>query len=152
MRKFSQKIFYFKKFSLFQGSAGFTLIESLTAIFILTIGITAILEAFPSGVFIQKSSQMSTIANQLCQEKMEEVVSQSYDETVAGVYEEAYGSLGLFPLYKRKTEISYFDPNNPGMVPAGDLGIKKIKVTVYWHSHLGVAEKSISFADLYAKR
>ena len=144
--------FYSRKFSSLRSGAGFTLIEALAAIFILSVGISAVFQAFPSGVFVQKSAQMNTIANQLCQEKMEEIVSQSYDETIGGTYGEAYGSLSLFPSYKRVTEIRYFDPNNPGVTPGSDLGVKKIKVTVFWRSHLGVAEKSISVSDLFAKR
>lgn len=131
---------------------GFTLIESLAAIFILTIGISAIFQAFPSGVFVQKTAQMNTIANQLCQEKMEEVVFKSYDEMAVGIQEEAYGSMAGFASFKRKTEISYFDPNNPGTVPGSDLGIKKIKITVYWYSHMGVAEKSVTVSNLFTRR
>jgi len=150
-KRFPQK-FYFRKFPLLKKSAGFTLVESLIAIFILTVGISAIFQAFPSGVFVQKSAQMSTVANQLCQQKTEEIVSQSYEAIVVGTQEEGYGSLILFPLYKRKTEISYFDPNNPGTVPASDLGIKKIKITIFWYSSLKLIEKSVSVSDLIAKR
>ena len=147
MRKNIQRLFNFKKAKL-----GFTLIESLAAIFVLAIGISAIFQAFPSGVFIQKTAQMNTVANQLCQEKMEEIIAKSYDEMLLGTQEEAYGSIPSFNSYKRRTEISYFDPNNPGIVPGSDLGIKKIKVTVYWLSHLGVAERSFSVTNLFSKR
>ncbi len=135
-----------------QSKKAFTLIELLIAIFILTVGIVAILQAFPLGTHIQKSAQMTSTALQLGQAKMEEIISQSYIEISLGIDEEIYGSIANFSSYKRKTEISYFDPNNPETPPAQDLGIKKIETTVFWHSPLGISEKEVKIANLITRR
>ena len=152
MKNIVQNSRHINKLLSLKSSAGFTLIESLAAIFILTVGITAVLQSFPAGVVIQKTAQINTIANQLCQEKMEEIISRSYEEMVPGSFEESYGTLPLFPSFKRAIEIGYYDPNNPGVVPATDLGIKKIRVTVYWQQNLGTSERSVAVSNLYAKR
>lgn len=136
----------------FRNSEGFTLIELLVAIFILTIGIIAILQAFPLGTYVQKSAQMTSTAIQLSQAKMEEIISQSYNEISLGIVEEDYGSITNFNSYKRRTEVSYFDPNNPEVPPSEDLGIKKIEVTVFWRSPLGISEKEVKIANLIAQR
>ena len=131
---------------------GFTITELLVAIFVLAIGILAVLQAVPFAAQIQKSSQMATVAVQLCQGKMEEIISLSYDEIISGNTDEAYGFDSEFPSFRRRTEISYFDPNNPTVVPGGDLGIKKINVIVYWKSPMQIQEKQVKIATLFAER
>ncbi len=131
---------------------GFTLIELLVAIFILTVGILTVSQAFPLGVHVQKSAQMDTVANQLCQTKMEEIFSLSYDEISLETVEEAYGSIDSFSSYRRRTETSYFDPNNPDIPSVADMGIKKIKITVFWRSPLGATERKVIIANLIAQK
>lgn len=131
---------------------GFTIIELLISIFVLTVGIVAVLYIFPLGTQIQKSSQMTTVAVQLSQGKIEETISKSYAEIITGIVEEDYGFISNFSSYKRKTEVSYFDPGNPPTPPASDLGIKKIQVTVFWRSPLGISEKEVKLITLIAKR
>ena len=58
----------------------FTLIETIIAIFILAVGITAVLTMFPLGIQIVNSSKMATIATHLAQEKIEEIISTPYGE------------------------------------------------------------------------
>ena len=135
-----------------QFKKSFTLIELLLAIFVLTVGILGVSQAFPLGVYIQKSAQMDTVANELCQSKMEEIFSLSYGEIALGAAEDSYGSLPSFLSYKRRTEISYFDPNNPGVPAVTDVGIKKIKITVFWHSPIGISEKQATITNLIAER
>jgi len=81
---------------------GFTLIELLVAIFVLTVGIVAVLQAFPLGTYIQKSSQMTTVAIQLSQAKLEELISKSYDDPLlfVGTTTESYGTVSGFSSYK----------------------------------------------------
>jgi len=131
---------------------GFTLIELLVAIFILVIGIVAVLQAFPFGANIQRQAQMATVALQLNQEKMEEIISCQYNEILVGTVEESYGFDPDFLSFKRITEVEYFDPNNPEVPPAEDSGIKKIEVTVFWRAPLGTTEKEVKLATLIAKR
>ncbi len=133
-------------------SESFTIIELIISVFILTVGISAVLYMFPIGIQIQKASQMATVAIQLSQGKMEEIISKSYGEIIAGTVEEDYGFDSDFSSYRRETEISYFNPENPQIVPVSDLGIKKIQVTVFWRSPLGISEKEIKLITLFARK
>ncbi|MDD2696564.1 MAG: type II secretion system protein [Candidatus Pacebacteria bacterium] len=131
---------------------GFTIVELLVAIFILSVGIVASLYIFPTGTHIQKSAQMTSVAVQLGQGKMEEIISRSYSEIAVGIVDESYGFDPALTSYRRKTEINYFDPNNPSVPPGSDLGIKKITIQVFWHSPLGVGEKEVKLATLIAQK
>ncbi len=133
---------------------GFTLIEVLAAVFVLAVGIVAVLQAFPLGTHIQKSSQMTTVAIQLSQARLEEIISKSYDDPLlfVGTTTESYGTVSGFSSYKRTTRINYYDPNNPSQIPIADLGIKKIEITVFWKSPLGVSEKEAKIATLFSQK
>ena len=131
---------------------GFTIIESLISIFVLTVGIVAVLYIFPLGSQIQQSNQMATIAVQLSQGKIEEIISKSYGEISVGIIEEDYGFDSNFSSHKRKTEVNYFDPGNPQIPASNDLGIKKIEVTVQWQSPLRLGEKSVNLITLIAEK
>lgn len=110
------------------------------------------MEVFPLGTYLQKSGQLNTIAVQLAQAKMEEINFNSYDEVAAGTTEEDYGSIPSFLPFKRSTEISFFDPDNPDVPPAGDLGIKKVEISVFWHSSLGINEKEVKIANFIVQK
>jgi len=131
---------------------GFTLIELLIAIFVLAVGLVAVLQAFPMGAYIQKTAQMTTMAVQISQDKMEEIISQQYLEINTGTMEEIYGFDPDNPSFRRETEVSYFDPDNPEVPPAEDSGIKKVRISVFWHSHLGLLEKEVKIATLIARK
>ncbi len=134
---------------------GFTLIETMVAVFVLAVGIAGVLYMFPLGARLAKSGQMSSMATALAQAKMEEEISRSYDELSVATTTEAYGFDETLPAFKRETNIVCVDPNlNLSEVVdcSPDPGIKKIKVTVFWKSPLGVSEKSINLVSLIAKR
>lgn len=125
---------------------GFTLVEAMVAVFILTVGISAILVIFPSGLRIVRSSKMATVATHLAQEKIEEIISQPY----ADISSEAEQTLSSpFNAYSRETEVVCFDPNG-GLVPncPDDTGIKEIKVIVSW----GITDKKIELTTLIKQR
>jgi len=128
---------------------GFTLIELIIAIFVLAVGIVGVLYMFPMGTQIGKSAQMATTATQLGQAKIEELVSKSYGEVSSST--EAYGKIPGFEAYKRITAVDYYDPVN-AITTSSDTGIKKVAITVFWKSPLGVTEKSINLVSLIAKR
>lgn len=131
---------------------GFTLIELLIAIFVLAVGLVAVLQAFPMGAYIQKTAQMTTTAVQISQDKMEEIISRQYAEIVVGTTDEVYGFDTDSPSFRREIEVNYFDPDNPEVPPAEDSGIKKVRVSVFWRSHLGLLEKEVKIATLIAKK
>lgn len=139
---------------------GFTLIEVLIAVFLLTVGIVGVMTMFPLGVQTAKSSQMASVGNFLAQEKFEQLISKSYDDPqlTPGFIIEDYGDITGFEFYKRETMVS--------CVRSGDLSedvcdydltgdptpMKKVEVEIFWRSSLGVTEKSIKLAGLVSKR
>jgi len=127
---------------------GVTIIEILIAVFILVVGILGVLSMFPIGTKFTTFSKMASVATQLAQEKTEEIISQSYDNISSSV--EDYGKISGFEAYKRISEVNYYDPESSNTTTT-DTGIKKITVTVFWHSPLW-GEKSINLITFFARR
>jgi len=133
----------------YQSTIGLTIIELMIAIFILAVGLIGVLSAFPLGAQLENSAQMATTAIQLAQAKMEDIISKPYED----IGSEAKQTLASpFSAYSRETEITYFNPDNPEVIPTEDMGIKKIKVTVSWKSALGSSSKKVEIFSLIAKR
>ena len=131
---------------------GFTVTELLVSIFVLTIGIVGVANSIPMAARIQKTGQAAASAVLLAQSKMEDVISESYDEISTGTVSEAYGFSSHSPSFRRTTQISTFNPNNPSIAPAQDLGIKKIIVSVFWKSPLSISEKEVKLVTLFADK
>ena len=104
---------------------------------------------FPMGIQTGQSAKMASIATQLSQAKIEEMISKSYDEIIS--LTEEYGEIADFEIYKRVTEVNYYDPVN-STTTESDLRIKKIEVTVFWKSSLGGSGKNINLVTLISKR
>ncbi len=130
----------------------FTLIELIIAIFILSIGISAILTMFPLGIQIARSSKMAAVAVYLGEAKIEEIIYMPYEGISIGTFNEP--SLpSPFTAYERETRVSYVDPTSSDLLEVGtDLGIKKIKVTVSWDSPLKITDESIELLTLISKK
>lgn len=147
--------YFFKDFSPItsprESDRGFTMIELIIAIFILSVGILTVFLMFPLGIQIMKSSEMATTGTQLGQEKIEEVISCSYEAVSIGVTTES-PLPSPFGAYRRETEVSYVDPALGLQEVVTDKGVKRIEVTVFWKSPLGIAEKSIKIETLISRR
>jgi type II secretory pathway pseudopilin PulG len=128
---------------------GFTLIELIITTATLVIGIIGILSLFPVSVRTAKSAEMSTIAIQLAQGKIEEMISKSYTEIAS--FAETYGEIPDFEAFKRVTTVNYYDPSN-STTTEDDLGIKRVAVNVYWKSNIGINEKSVALVTLIVKK
>lgn len=128
---------------------GFTMIELIIAIFILAVGILAVLTMFPLGLQVVQSSKMTTIATQLGQEKIEEVISKSYINISSEPKQQLPSPFGM---YSRETEATCFDTNKDISPDCPDTGIKKIKVTVSWELPLKVVKKSIEIITLISEK
>lgn len=108
-----------------KNGAGFTLIEIVLTIFIMSWGIIAIMQVFPTTLMVSKDTEEMTRATFLAERKMEEVKGRiRHENDFANDYND---SPTAFPLpdenYKYTvddTEVEY--PNE----------VKEIKVTV-WH-------------------
>ncbi len=139
------------------GKRGFTLIEAMVAIFIIVVGIMAILQMFPLSIQQQKMGERSTVATELGQAKIEEVTAKSYDDILAGLTTEDYGTILGFNVYKRVTHIACVNASLQEAACSYDsVGdpqpVKKVEVTVYWKLAFGAVEKELKIATLIAKR
>lgn len=139
-------------------SKGITLIETVMAVSILALGIVGVLQAFPLGAHLAKTAQMSTIATELGQAKIEQEISRSYNDTPVANTVENYGSIADFLAFKRITQVDCVQAQDLTAVSCDyDLindpsPMKEITVTVYWRSTLGIAEKNISLMVLVVKK
>lgn len=139
---------------------GFTLIEVLITIFLLTVGVVGVLAMFPLGTQTTKSAQMASQASHLGQFKIEEMVSKSYDDPALsiGTTTEDYGTVPDFSFHKRVTSVNCVRPDNLSETECNyDLvsdpdPMKKIEVTVYWKSSLGITERNVKLTSLIAKK
>lgn len=128
---------------------GFTILETMVAILILIIGITAVLQLFPLCTNIQKSNEMKNQAIFLAQEKMEEEIFQTYKNIQVGTVIESSIS-SPYERFSRETKITYLDSDLEEVEL--DLGLKKIEIIVQWKSVLKLAQASISIVNLAAER
>ena len=141
-----------------RNNQGFTLIETLIAIFVLVVGIIVVLEAFPLGIQITKSGQMMTTATQLAQAKLEEEFSKLYSELSIGTTTEDYGAITDFEAYKRVTEISCLQPSDLTEVScdydltSDPFPMKKVVVTVSWRQPIWISEKEAKLVTLVTKK
>ena len=131
-----------------KAAQGFTLIESLFAILILALGITAVLGVFSSSLNIENFNKMKTQAALLAQEKIEEADAHPYKDLAVGTTTE--NSLeSPFVKFSRTTIISYVDSNL--QTTTSDSGLKEIKVIVSWPSSIWAKESKVELASLVAR-
>lgn len=110
-----------------QHQSGFTLIETLIALFVVSLGMISVLMIFP---FVSKQlslAELTTQASFLAQAKMENLIALAYNQISVGQAVE--NSLTEnFSTFSRQTDISYVDANLSSS--QSDTGLKKIVVTV----------------------
>jgi len=127
---------------------GITIIEILLVIAILSYTVFFIISIFPFGLSKSKLAEKTTIATNLSQAKIEELISQSYESLNTGTTTEA--SLANidqdFSDYSRQTAINFLD-SNLNLSP-NDLGFKKIKVIVSWKDSLKNATNTVSLITI----
>ncbi len=118
---------------------GLTILETVVAIAVLMICIFGIINIFPWSLQISKSASLRTIATNLGQEKIEEIIALDYEEIGTGTIETRHrlGSDVSDPFYsfERETSVIFVDSDIVESVP--DMGMKKITITVYWTTQLG---------------
>jgi prepilin-type N-terminal cleavage/methylation domain-containing protein len=134
---------------MIKSSKGFTLIETMTAVFILSVGICGVLVIFPLSLKIIHSSDLTTKAVGLAQEKIEEISSDDYESIEVGTASENLS--GPFNMFTRQTIVSYVDPANAMQDSVSDTGIKKIAVTISWNSQLSVGQQNLIINGLISK-
>ena len=129
-------------------SKGFTLIEVLIAVGVLVTGIAAVLYMFPVSIQVGEYSRRVSTALQLAQEKMEEEISEAYENIPVGTVDE--GQIpSPFENYSRQTVIDYVDSDLNSTTT--DTGLKKIMVKITLRTPLNL-EKEIEIVSLIAKK
>jgi len=123
---------------------GLTLIEVIIAIFVLSMGFLSVVQLYPLGIKTSRISYHQTVASSLGQEKIEEMLSKSYDEVTDIAREK------LNNLYEWQADVSFVDPEANLVEIQTDKGVKKIKVTIYWNE--GQAQKEFNINTLYTKK
>lgn len=128
---------------------GFTLVEVMVGILILTTGFVAALYIFPVSFSVEKANQLRTQAALLAQEKIESLYSQSYGDIVVGSVSEGHLA-APFELFSRDTTVTYVDINleDTGV----DIGLKKIETVVSWQAAFQIREKTVTVVRLVADR
>ena len=123
-------------------SRGFTLVEVLVAILILTVGLLGMAALTVGIIKGNKLSSDLTTATTLAQDKMEDLRRLGYSGTPAAddTNTEAYGTISDYARYKRVTETDVDSP-------AADM--KTITVTAYWQDP--IKEHSVELKTILAK-
>ena len=133
---------------------GFSLIEVVVALSILTIAFIFILSSFPFALSVTKGAENSSLASYLAQEKIEELNSLNYENINVGVIEAKHrlSSVQSDYLYnfQRQTEVIYVNGNLNQEL--SDQGIKKISVNVYYLEPASKNEKTFNISTLISLR
>jgi len=106
-----------------RNNTGFTLIEVLVAMVILSVGLLGTAALITGIISSNKLSNRISTATVLAQDKMEEIKGAGYAGADDEAGTEPYGGVN-FPLYKRIT----------GVVAGNPAGMKTVTVTVSWDS------------------
>jgi prepilin-type N-terminal cleavage/methylation domain-containing protein len=96
---------------------GFTLLEVLMTILLLSGAFVALSEALSIGIFSGTESESQLVALNLAQEKMEYLRSGGF----ANILNETRAAVGGFPAFGREV-----------VVATPQAGLKQVNVAVYW--------------------
>ncbi len=119
------------------------------AIGVITIGLVVVLQVFPAGFSVEKSSQMETQAVLAGQEKIEELLAKSFSElSISTITEDTL--VAPYQRFSRVSMVCYVDANlNESANPTA---LKKIEVTVSWKSPLKIETKQTKLMTLVAEK
>lgn len=123
---------------------GFTFLEAIIAILVLTMAIVIVLQIFPLALNIERSSQKRTQGIELAQGKIEILNSKSYPDILIGTFNEPQLD-SPFESFSRETKITHVDSNL--QQSPSNTGLKKIEIIVCWGSG-----KNVKLISLIAER
>jgi len=137
----------------FTTSNGFTLIETMLALTILTGAVLAIMQFFPFNMDVTQRARRHTIAAYLAQEGMEEAIAAAYDGIGTGFWEAkerlATSTVSYLYPFQRAIRIDY--ANESLATTTTETGLKRVDVTVFWQSPLINTERSYTLTTLLAQ-
>lgn len=128
---------------------GFTFLEAIIAMLVLTIGIVAVLQVFPTAFSLEMANQMETQASFLAQEKMEVITNTTYQSIAIAIDTETPLAVP-FEKFSRETTVVYVDADLLDSV--SDTGLKKITVRVWWNSPLSIVDDEVILSALVAEK
>lgn len=136
-----------------QNKKGFSLIEIMAAFSIIGLVFVGLMQSFPYGLSINKTSENSTIASFLAQGEIEEIRSLGYDNIIVG-YTAKHPLSNDLNDYRNKfqseIDINFVDSNlNEILV---DEGMKKISVTIYFTNSISKNESSYNITTLISQQ
>lgn len=138
-----------------QTTAGFTLWEVMIALTVLIIGILSLARLFPLALQVSKAAEQSTVAMNLAQAKIEEILYLGYDGANIGTVEPrtrlATNKNNPFYYFERETNVTYVNGTDLSN-SAVDTGIKKVIVTMYWKSPLFSMSKQRDLIILISRK
>lgn len=116
LKKFTLRLprLFFSK----RDSRGFTLLEILATLIILTLGIVAIAQVFNVGLISSVDVEDTTIAMNLTQKRIEEFKNLDFD---AGIVDETKANVTGFSGFQREVEVDEVETD-----------LKEVTVTTYW--------------------
>jgi len=134
---------------VFQSKKGFTLIEVVVSIGIVSTILFALLALFPFSLRLNRASANLTQATYLAQAGMEQMLSFSYDD-INNVMEPknklSNDPNNVLYNFEREIEATYLDQNLN--ISATDQGLKKITSTVYWYNPMNTDEQTYTLTTL----
>lgn len=130
-----------------------SLLEIMVALSILVVAFITLMQSFPLGLTINKTSENTTKASYLAQEKLEELNSLGYNNIPTGIIEAKHrltdDQTNYLYYFQRQTAVSYVDGNL--QASGSDMGLKKIIVTIYYTNALSKTEKNYSTVTLISQ-
>lgn len=130
---------------------GFTLVEVVVAIGVLTIGVLGVSGFFAYSSKISRSSSNTSIASNLTSGLIDEEIAKSYEELAPGNGAKVKISTdpaNPFYNFSKQINISLIDSNLAAS--ATDLGLKKIDVIVSYQE--GSSEKNVQMSTIKTRR
>ncbi|MFH1326149.1 MAG: prepilin-type N-terminal cleavage/methylation domain-containing protein [Candidatus Falkowbacteria bacterium] len=132
---------------------GFTLIEVLVSLGIITLVLVALLSVFPFTLRVSQASADETKAVYLAQTSLEQNISLSYDDLGIGIIEAkarlSEDTASWLYNFQRQTTVEYLDIDFNVVIE--DSGLKKITTTVFWNYNFGGEEKSYVLSTLMSR-
>lgn len=132
----------------FKNQDGFTMIESVLALLVFSIGVVGALAISQNMVISAAAGDYRVMAGQLASEKIEQIIAdktfKGYGTIVNGNYP-SEPMTGEFVMFTRTTQILEVSTSDYTTASAGS-GMKRVTVTVSWTEYAGA--KNISVVTL----